>query len=113
MNRTTRLSLIAVGAAVAVGAAAGVAWAAGATPDDDAPLTGQTLERAGAAALAATGGGEVIDSEVEDGSVAYSVEVRTSDGRQVEVDLNEAFEVIGQEADDDSVDGAFDLTDDD
>jgi hypothetical protein len=35
------------------------------------------------------------------GGAAYGVEVRLDDGRQVEVNLDADFNVIGQEADDD------------
>jgi uncharacterized membrane protein YkoI len=69
--------------------------------DDDQPLTGTTLERATAAALAHTGGGTVTETEVGDDGAAYGVEVRLPDGRQVEVNLDANFKVIGQEADDD------------
>ena len=93
--------------ALIVGGGGAIAWAAP-SADDDKPLTGQTLERASDAALSATGGGVVVDSEVGDDGAAYSVEVRTEDGRQVEIDLSESFAVVGQEADDDSADGTDD-----
>ena len=82
--------------------AAGVAVATGATGDDDRPLTGTTLERATAAVLAYTGGGTVTETEAGDDGAAYSVEVRLSDGRVVEVNLDANFNVIGQEDDDDT-----------
>jgi uncharacterized membrane protein YkoI len=80
---------------------AGVAIAA-TSGDDDKPLTGSTLERATAAALEHTGGGTVIETEVGDDGAAYGVEVRLSGGREVEVNLDEDFNVIGQENDDDT-----------
>ena len=89
---------------------AGFAIAAGG--GDEQPLTGSTLEQATDAALAHTGGGTVVETETGDDGAAYSVEVRLSDGSQVEVNLDENFEVIGQEADDDSV-GDQDGPDDD
>jgi hypothetical protein len=67
----------------------------------DTPLTGPSRDRAVAAALAETGGGTVTETEVGDDGAAYSVEVRLADGRQVEVNLDEGFRVIGREADDD------------
>jgi hypothetical protein len=82
-----------------VGGGAGIAIATGA--DDDRPLTGSNLERATAAALAHTGGGTVTETEVGDDGAAYSVEVRLADGSQVEVNLDERFNVIGQANDDD------------
>jgi uncharacterized membrane protein YkoI len=95
---TRKLVLIAVVAVVAV-VGTGIAIAAGG--DDEQPLTGSTLERATAAALAHTGGGTVTETEVGDDGAAYEVEVRLANGRQVEVSLDESFDVIGQETDDD------------
>jgi uncharacterized membrane protein YkoI len=84
---------------VVVAAATGIAIAAGG--DDEQPLTGSTYDRATAAALRHTGGGTVTETETGDGGAAYEVEVRLSDGRQVEVQLDENFRVLGREADDD------------
>jgi uncharacterized membrane protein YkoI len=91
------------GAAVAVvlvGGGTGVAVAA-TSGDDEEPLTGSTLDRAVDAALEETGGGTVVETEAGDDGAAYSVEVRLDDGSQVEVNLDQDFEVIGHEADDD------------
>jgi uncharacterized membrane protein YkoI len=86
---------------LALGAlSAGIAIAAG-SGDDDQPLTGSALDRATAAALEHTGGGVVTETEVGDDGAAYGVEVRLDDGSQVEVNLDENFNVIGQAADDD------------
>ena len=79
--------------------------------DDDQPITGPALEQATKAALDHTGGGTVTETEVGDDGSAYGVEVRLDDGRQVEVNLDENFNVIGQENDDDGAndqDGAND-----
>ena len=65
------------------------------------PLQGSTLDRATQAALAHTGGGTVTETETGDDGAAYSVEVELANGNQVEVDLDENFDVIGQESDDD------------
>jgi uncharacterized membrane protein YkoI len=98
---TRRFALIAA-LVVAVGAiAAGIAIAAGVGGDDDEPLTGSTLAKATAAALEHTGGGTVTETEVGDDGAAYSVEVRLPSGKQVEVNLDENFNVVGQESDDD------------
>jgi hypothetical protein len=91
-------------AVIGVGTGIGVATMG----DDDRPLTGSDLERATAVALEHTGGGTVTESEIGDDGAAYSVEVRLADGRQVEVNLNANFEVIGSSADDD---GAGDTED--
>ena len=69
--------------------------------DDDQPITGPALEQATKAALEYTAGGTVTETEVGDEGAAYGVEVRLVDGRQVEVNLDESFNVIGQENDDD------------
>jgi uncharacterized membrane protein YkoI len=97
MQRRTRW-IAAAGLAVAV---AGGLAAASADGDSDSELTGSTRDRAVAAALAATGGGTVLETEVGDDNAAYGVEVRLPDGRQVEVNLDKSFKVIGQEADED------------
>lgn len=82
-----------------IGGGAAIAIASGG--DDDKPLYGSNLERATAAALEHTGGGKVIESEVGDDGAAYGVEIRLDDGSVVEVNLDESFDVIGQEADED------------
>jgi uncharacterized membrane protein YkoI len=97
MQRRTRW-IAAAGLAVAM--VGGVA-AASADGDSDQELTGSTRDRAVAAALAATGGGTVLETEAGDEGAAYGVEIRLPDGRQVEVDLDSSFKVVGQEADED------------
>jgi len=91
--------LVAVLALSVIGAGVGIAVATGG--DDDQPIAGTALDRATAAALEQTGGGTVTETEVGDDGAAYGVEVRLDDGSQVEVNLDENFNVIGQEADDD------------
>jgi uncharacterized membrane protein YkoI len=90
-------------AVAVIGGGTGMAVAA-ASGDDEEPLTGSTLDRAVDAALAETGGGTVTETEAGDDGAAYSVEVRLDDGSQVEVNLDENFTVIAQEADDDGPD---------
>jgi uncharacterized membrane protein YkoI len=97
MQRRTRW-IAAAGLAVAM--VGGVA-AASADGDSDQELTGSTRDRAVAAALAATGGGTVLETEVGDDGAAYGVEIRLPDGRQVEVDLDRSFKVVGQVPDED------------
>jgi uncharacterized membrane protein YkoI len=90
---------------VALGAlSAGIAVAAGGG-DDDRPLTGSALDKARAAALEHTGGGTVIETEVGDDGAAYGVEIRRADGSVVEVSLDENFDAVGDEADDDGARG--------
>jgi hypothetical protein len=99
MNPRNRLIAVAV-AVVAVAAGAGIVIANGAA-DYDAPLVGSDLERATQAALAHTGGGTVIESEVGDDGAAYGIEIRLDNGSVVEVNLDAEFNVIGSEPDDD------------
>ena len=106
MTRRNRLLAISL-AVVAIATGAGIVVANGADEDSDteAPLVGTDLDRATEAALAHTGGGTVIESEVGDDGAAYGVEIRKADGSVVEVNLDEAFNVIGSEPDDDSAAG--------
>ena len=98
-----------VGAGLAVAMAGGLVAAAAATDgDDDRELTGATRGRAVAAALAATGGGTVLETEAGDDGAAYGVEVRLDDGREVEVNLDESFKVVNQEPDEDRPDEGAD-----
>lgn len=90
----------------------GVRTVAAGGGDDDQPLTGATLQQASAAALAHTGGGQVVETEVGDDGAAYDIEVRLPDGSTVEVRLDAAFKVIGQEADDDGPNDTDDADDD-
>jgi hypothetical protein len=91
-------------AAVAVTGAGTAAWATGSNPspdgDSDWALTGTVLDRAKGAALAHTRGGRVTETETGDDGAAYGVEIRRSDGRHVEVALDQNFQVVGEEADD-------------
>jgi uncharacterized membrane protein YkoI len=110
MKRSTK---IVAGAAVAAAVAAGGAGIAAAGGSDDAaegpdtPITGSDLDRAEDAALAETGGGRVTGTEVGDEESYYEVEVTLPDGRQVDVQLDEDFAVVGSETDqEDSDEGA-------
>ena len=99
-RRKSRVWIVGGALAVAlIGGGAAIAVAGGG--DDDRPLTGSNLEKATAAALAHTGGGTVIETEVGDDGAAYGVEIRRDDGSVVEVSLDRNFDVIGDEADDD------------
>lgn len=67
--------------------------------DDDAPLTGDVLDRASKAAIAEAGSGTVTDAHVGDDGAAYEVEVTLADGTEVDVDLDAAFTVIRTDVD--------------
>lgn len=100
MDRKTRWIAGGALALAVIGGGAGIAIATGAG-DNDKPLTGSSLDKATAAALEYTGGGTVTETEVGDGGAAYGVEIRLDEGTQVEVSLDENFNVIDQEGDDD------------
>lgn len=96
----TRAKLIAAGAAVvAIGVAGGGAVAAASGDDTEASITGDALVRASAEALKHTGGGKVTDTEIGDEDSYYEVEVTHEDGRQVDVQLDQDFNVVGSTAD--------------
>jgi uncharacterized membrane protein YkoI len=94
--------LIAIAAVAALGAGGtAIAGAAGGGDDNgtDKAITGSALDRASAAALNATGGGKVTETEVGDEESYYEVEVTRGDGSQVDVQLDRGFHVVGQKAD--------------
>ena len=95
--RTTNKILIGAGVAAAALAATigGVVVATGGGDDDETPITGDALDRATAAALDHLGSGRVTGTEVGDEDSYYEVEVTLEDGRQVDVQLDEHFVVVG------------------
>lgn len=101
-----RTKIMIAGAAVAAAAVGGTGYAmAGGADDDDAtevPISGRDLEKASAAALAHTGEGRISDTEVGDEESYYEVEVTLEDGSQIDVQLDEDFAVVSDEADDDN-----------
>lgn len=99
MNRRNKLVLGGLAAVLVIGAGTGAVVAS--SDDDDQALTGSTYDRATQAALDHVGGGEVIETEGGDDGAAYGVEIRKDDGSVVEVNLDDNFQVIGSEADDD------------
>jgi hypothetical protein len=107
-RRTAIISVTALvaGAAVATGAGFAIAGAGG--DDDEAPITGDALTRASAAALEYTGAGRVTETEVGDEESLYEVEVTLDDGSQVDVQLDENFNVVGSEHDGADDEGAGD-----
>ncbi|MGH3357242.1 MAG: hypothetical protein ACRDO7_00470 [Nocardioidaceae bacterium] len=92
-----------LGGVAAVGATGG----ADADDGDDAPLTGSTLSRASEVAIDAAGGGMVTETESSgDHGGAYEVEVTLDNGKQVDVELDKAFNVVHTEADEETADSA-------
>ena len=108
MRRRTKVLI----AGIAVGGLAlgGAGWAVAGGADDDGTqesITGPALDKASAAALEHTGEGRVTETEVGDEESYYEVEVTLDDGSQVDVQLDEDFNVVGDEADHEG-DGAED-----
>jgi len=94
MNMKNILIASAAGVVLLLGGA-GIALAVGAIGDNDGPLTGETLDRASNAALAEVGPGTVTSAERnDDGGSAYDLEVRLDDGTTVDVEVNDAFDVV-------------------
>ena len=112
MKRRTK-QLIGAAAAVAVAAAGGVGIAAASSGDDDVPITGRAYDQATRAALDHLGGGRVTDTEAGDEDGAYEGEVTLDDGSQIDVHLDESFNVIGTEDDGTEDDGTEDDDTDD
>jgi uncharacterized membrane protein YkoI len=97
------MTLIAAGVVGVVALALGGAAIANATMGDDgAPLTGSTLQRASAAAVKAAGGGRVTETEHDsEGGATYEVEVTKPDSSEIEVLLDDSFNVVSVEGDQD------------
>jgi uncharacterized membrane protein YkoI len=100
MKKRILIAALAIAALGAGGTA--IAGATGGGDDGDGhdkAITGSALDRASAAALKATGGGTVSETEVGDEESYYEVEVTRADGSQVDVQLDRDFNVVGQKAD--------------
>ena len=94
------LAALALGGAALAGAASGDDSEAG---DRSEAIAGAAKTRAEQAALAATGGGKVNESELDDENGAtYEVEVAKTDGSQVDVRLDDRFNVVVIEGDSES-----------
>jgi uncharacterized membrane protein YkoI len=105
MKRKNVFVAAGIGVAAIAGASIAVAGASGddeGGPDDDATeqaITGDALDRASAAALAHTGEGRVTGTEIDDEESKYEIEVTLDNGDQVDVQLDENFDVVGSEND--------------
>ena len=106
MERRTTI-IVAAGSIALAALGIGTAVAAGVNDDDETetPITGDALTRASAAALAYTGEGRVTGTEVGDEESMYEVEITLDNGQQVDVQLDQNFLVVGDEADDESEPG--------
>jgi len=102
MKHSSKILTGAAIAAVVVGGSVTLAVAQGGDEDGnetDRPITGADLDQASEAALSHLGEGRVTETEVGDEESYYEVEVTLDDGSQVDVQLDEQFAVVGDEAD--------------
>lgn len=99
MNISKKTTSIAVAGAAAL--ALGITAVASAGGEDAAenerPIPAAQYDRATAAALKAVPG-KVTDTEADDQEGAFEVEVTRADGKEVDVHLDERFNVVGEEA---------------
>lgn len=99
----TSTKLLAGGAVVLLGVAATAGAVVASSGDDsDTPITGQARQRASQAAVDHVGSGRVTGTEVGDEDSYYEVEVTQDDGSQVDVQLDENFNVVTTMADNES-----------
>jgi hypothetical protein len=101
MQRRTKILMAGGAVALIASAGAGIAVAGGGA-DNEAPITGDALDKASAAALDHTGEGRVTETEVGDEESYYEVEVTLDDGSQVDVQLDRSFNVVGSEGDEEN-----------
>jgi hypothetical protein len=104
INRFAMLALIAVLAAGTMSFFAVRAIAQTSEPDDagegpDVPIKGDALDQASAVALDYVGEGRVTDTEVGDEEGYYEIEITRDDGSQIDVHLDENFNVLSQVSD--------------
>ncbi len=101
MNRKkAKIAAAAAVAAIVVGGG-GTAIASSSGDDDasDTAIQPPALERASRAALDETQGGKVTETEVDDEESYYEVEVTLDNGDQVDVQLDQDFNVVGTKTD--------------
>ena len=112
------LVVLAIGGAAIAGAAGGGQQNSGPTPAQsaesaasqdakegpDQSISGSALDKANAAALQETGGGQVTATEVRDEEGYYEVEVKKTDGSEIDVHLDRNFNVLDSSADSESGD---------
>ena len=99
MRALSRVAVVAAGSTAFVFVGGASVWPAtsGDSPPDTrtSPVSREDLDRAGLAALRATGGARVTESDVGDEDSCYEVEVVLHDGMQIDVRLDESFTVVG------------------
>ncbi len=106
MKRRTGILITAGVIAAASIAGAGIALSSSDDDGSEVSITGIELEQATKAALDHTGAGTVTETEVGDEESYYEVEVTLDDGSQVDVQLDEDFNVVDVTGDDDGTEDA-------
>ncbi len=101
MKLNRKIAVTAAGITALAAGGAGIAY--GVAGESDEQLSGPDADQAKRAALEAVGGGSVSEIERQDGdgAGAFEVEVRRSDGSQVEIHVDRNYNVVGQSGDDD------------
>jgi uncharacterized membrane protein YkoI len=100
MKKKTIWITSAVAGTVLVLGGAGIAVAVGDPFETDDALSGSTLERASSAALDEVGSGTVTDTESsDDAGHTYEVEITLENGDEVDVELDESFDVVRVDGD--------------
>lgn len=98
-----RTKILVVGAAIGTAAVVPAIAQAGDDRSEgseiDVPVRGPDLARASEVAIDHLGGGSVTETEIDDEESYYEVEVILDDGRQVDVQLDKDFNVVGTEDD--------------
>jgi hypothetical protein len=94
MKHSKKILLASTAAGIVVIGGGGAALAGSDDDAGDRPIDGAALEQASDAALAETGGGTVTETEVGDEESLYEVEVTLDNGDQVDVQLDEDFQVV-------------------
>jgi len=99
VKRRTQVAVTAAGVLALAGIGTGVVSATGVADDDasEQPITSAARDQAEQAAIAEVGEGEVTGTEVDDEESKYEVEVTRDDGSEVDVQLDENFEVVSTE----------------
>lgn len=99
-------AVLGVAAAAVLVAVAGGGVAVATVGDDEGTVTGPQADRATAAALDETGGGQAnaVERDSEDGAT-WEVEVTRPDGTTVDVRLDENYKVVGVDGDSEKSDG--------
>lgn len=96
MTRTSRtIVVLAATAVLTLSGGPSALTFAGGDPGGNSGASGpDALTRAAEAALAASGGGRVTATEVDDDETWFEIEVTLDDGRQVDVQLDRSLTVV-------------------